>query len=103
MANSENGKEAMPVISSNKQGVAGFVAGFTATAVTYPMDLIKTRFQSSHYAHYKTSMDAIHSIVQRSGMRGLLAGIEASIVGSSLAWGTYFYLYAGIKDRFRSE
>ena len=98
----KSSEQSVPLISSNKQAIAGFLAGFTATSLTYPLDLIKTRFQSSHYNHYRSSVNAFRSILQTNGMRGLIKGIEISIVGSSVAWGSYFYLYSQIKNQFRS-
>ena len=97
----ETTEQSVPLISSSKQGMAGFIAGFTATAFTYPLDLVKTRFQSSHYSHYRSSVNAFNSIIKSNGMRGLIVGIEASIIGSSVAWGSYFYLYSAIKNQFR--
>eukprot|EP01084_Bolivina_argentea_P079280 143820_1 len=94
--------QSVRVISSEKQGIAGFLAGFTGIAITYPLDLIKTRFQSSQYNHYTSSLNAIRKITRTHGIRGLFVGVEASIIGSSVAWGAYFYLYAKIKNELRT-
>lgn len=88
-------------ISSKKQAFAGFIAGGTSSLLTYPLDLIKTRFQSTHYAHYSSATKAIKSIIKLNGMRGLLSGIETSFIASSLAWGSYFYLYSSLKKWLR--
>eukprot|EP01083_Nonionella_stella_P152429 488558_1 len=95
------GHQSVRVISSEKQAIAGFVAGFTGIAITYPLDLIKTRFQSSQYNHYTSSLNAIRNITHSHGMRGLFVGVGPSIIGASIGWGTYFYLYAHIKNELR--
>ena len=94
-------EQTVPLISSEKQAIAGFFAGFTSTLLTYPLDLLKTRFQSGHFAYYRSSPFAFKSILQNSGFKGLFVGIEISLIGSTVSWGAYFYLYAKIKNLFR--
>eukprot|EP01084_Bolivina_argentea_P133542 235667_1 len=102
LASSTKLEQSVPLISSSKQAIAGFTAGFTSTLLTYPLDLVKTRLQSSHFQSYnKSTFLAFRSIITQHGINGLFVGIGASLFGSTTAWGTYFYLYSKIKDSVR--
>ena len=91
------------LISSRKQGISGFFAGLISSVATYPLDLLKTRFQSSHYNHYSSIVQGWRQVITIHGIRGLYGGIHASLIGSSIAWGTYFYIYAEMKDIIRKN
>ena len=91
------------LIPSSKQGISGFFAGLVSSVATYPLDLLKTRFQSSHYNHYQSIFEGFKHVVSRYGIRGLYGGIHASLIGSSLSWGAYFYIYSEFKDYFRES
>mmetsp|Transcript_44121 Transcript_44121/g.70720 ORF Transcript_44121/g.70720 Transcript_44121/m.70720 type:complete len:292 (-) Transcript_44121:121-996(-) len=95
-----NGKP-IAIKPSRREGIAGFIAGFTSTTLTYPLDLIKTRFQSTCYNHYKSAFDAFASIINHNGIRGLFVGIDVCVTASSLSWGSYFYFYAHSKSKLR--
>ncbi|XP_039045810.1 folate transporter 1, chloroplastic-like [Hibiscus syriacus] len=66
---------------------AGAVAGFATVAAMYPLDIVRTRFQG------------------HSGLKGLYAGFLPAVLGSTVSWGLYFfvwllYLYGRAKQRY---
>lgn len=82
----------------------GAVAGAVVPAVFHPIELIKFRWQvydkdTSIRPQYKSYKHAITSIYKQSKLSGLYAGVAPNIIGSSLAWGSYFYLY----DKFKTN
>ena len=72
--------------------VAGSVGGVTATVMTYPFDMIKTRLTTQHVAPskrvYKGLWHAFPTIVKEEGSLALYKGISATLLGKSLSKGT---------------
>lgn len=77
--------------------IAGIAAGGISVTIFHPLDLVKTRFQS-------TTSDALQKplMVYRElrricltdgWRRGLYRGFGANFLGSTTSWGTYFILY----------
>ncbi|KAA8909023.1 mitochondrial deoxynucleotide carrier [Sphaerosporella brunnea] len=60
--------------------VAGGVAGAAATAATYPLDLLRTRFAAQGSEKVYTSiLHAIHHIYAHEGVKGYYRGLDAAI------------------------
>lgn len=78
--------------------LAGTGAGSIACLATYPLDLVKTRFQVSKHPGYSGTVDALQQIVRREGVGALYKGIGTSLFGSAFAWGVYFYGYNTFKS-----
>mmetsp|Transcript_7925 Transcript_7925/g.20666 ORF Transcript_7925/g.20666 Transcript_7925/m.20666 type:complete len:274 (+) Transcript_7925:69-890(+) len=78
-------------------GMAGAIAGAGSTAITHPLDLIKTRFQVlQQYGgglKKRKLLDAFRSIARSEGVRSLYKGLTPNLLGSSVAWGLYFNFY----------
>lgn len=77
---------------------AGLAAGCTATLLTHPFDLIKTRVQLSPF-HGTTSFGSVlREILHNGGFRGLFAGLVPRMVrkglGSAITWTVYEHLMA---------
>ncbi|KNC54053.1 folate transporter/carrier [Thecamonas trahens ATCC 50062] len=89
--------------------VAGVVAGMSATMSTYPLDLVKTKFQvhdgtaGCKYPRYASTWDALVQISRKHGLRGLYSGLSPNLVGSGMAWGLYFLSYTRLKEAIREE
>ncbi|CAI7908356.1 unnamed protein product, partial [Closterium sp. NIES-53] len=49
---------------------------------------------------YRGVVSAITTISRSEGIRGLYAGLYPSMVGSSLSWALYFFLYSHAKERY---
>ena len=102
----------MPAMDERKKPQSSFVAGagagFVATALLHPLDLIKTRFQVQESGGrrlplYRGVPHAIRTIVQLEGVAGLYAGLLPNVVGSTASWGIYFHFYNGFKERMGSR
>lgn len=52
---------------------------------------------------YKGTADAVRTILRNEGWQGLYAGLAPSLLGSTVAWGTYLYLYEKIKDWYKDR
>ena len=88
--------------------LAGAGAGFIATALLHPLDLIKTRLQVQDAARgasggrrlpvYRGLFDAACSIVSLEGWLGLYQGMGPNIFGNMASWGLYMHFYARCKD-----
>ena len=88
----------------NPNAVAGFAAGFVSSSVLYPLEVVKSRFQvGTHSAFsYRTTFSAIKSIYATHGVLELYRGFPAGLVGSSVSWGLYFWLYNDWKHSIAS-
>ncbi|KAK6541782.1 hypothetical protein TWF694_007566 [Orbilia ellipsospora] len=88
--------------------VAGVSAGFIATIVCHPLDIIKTRLQVHRPDTVKTwggSLAVARELfdeARASGTRPLRAiyrGISPNVVGNTASWGLYFLWYDQFKKR----
>ncbi|XP_067010745.2 solute carrier family 25 member 32 [Anabrus simplex] len=82
--------------------VAGMSGGVASTLILHPLDLIKIRFavndgQSKTTPQYKGLGNAVVTIFQKEGARGLYRGVTPNVWGSGSAWGFYFLFYNTIK------
>ena len=78
--------------------VAGATAGATATAVTYPLDLLRTRFaaQGSDKV-YSSLMGSIRAIARTEGTRGFFQGIGAGVGQVVPYMGLFFAAYESLR------
>ncbi|CAI5477805.1 unnamed protein product [Closterium sp. Yama58-4] len=87
------------------EAIAGAVAGMATVAILHPLDIVRTRFQVNDgrdptIPRYRGVVSAITTISRFEGIRGLYAGLYPSMVGSSLSWALYFFLYSHAKERY---
>ena len=85
-----------------ENATAGAFASFATVAAMHPLDVVRTRFQVndgriSHLPSYKNSAHTIFSIARLEGLRGLYAGFLPAVLGSTISWGLYFFLFFMIK------
>ncbi|GAB5369230.1 hypothetical protein AAMO2058_001387700 [Amorphochlora amoebiformis] len=71
----------------------GIVAGFASTTLLYPLEVVRVRFQAN-FSYNNT----FHAVWKLAGSRDLYRGFTLGIVGSSLAWGQFFWTYNGLKQ-----
>eukprot|EP00291_Cryptomonas_curvata_P013941 CAMPEP_0172205748 /NCGR_PEP_ID=MMETSP1050-20130122/32794_1 /TAXON_ID=233186 /ORGANISM="Cryptomonas curvata, Strain CCAP979/52" /LENGTH=126 /DNA_ID=CAMNT_0012884673 /DNA_START=29 /DNA_END=406 /DNA_ORIENTATION=+ len=93
-------------LSSN--AVAGAIAGFTSSVVTHPLDVVKTRFQvhdgrTCTVPKYRNTLHAMISMNKTEGFRTLYSGFTPNLVGSAVAWGSYFYVYNCLRNMARRD
>jgi len=79
-----------------RDAVAGSTAGFLSVACTYPLDLLKVRYQCGRF-DYKSYSHAISTIYQTQGLRAFWNGVSVNLLGSTIAWGLYFSMFERFK------
>jgi solute carrier family 25 folate transporter 32 len=72
--------------------IAGMTAGFLTTLGLHPLDVVKTRLQS-------TSQFSPFNIRYNN----LYAGLSPNLLGSTASWGLYFLFYSYLKDESSSS
>ena len=83
--------------------LCGGLAGTVAQTVTYPLDLIRRRFQvmdSKRFDYqYKSTWDAVKTIIAKEGVRGLYRGTLPNILKVAPAMSVSFVTYEQSKKR----
>eukprot|EP00760_Papus_ankaliazontas_P005615 PhM_4_TR12672/c0_g3_i1/m.37445/K15085/SLC25A42; solute carrier family 25, member 42 len=82
--------------------VAGAIAGVTATALTYPFDVLRVRM-AAHWSPnppYASTMAGLRCILQREGMSSLTAGLRPALIGAAPFVGINFALYEMAKHHW---
>jgi hypothetical protein len=97
-----NAAAAAKRLSPFGHALSGSGGAVLALAITYPLDVIKTRLQvqtndSAFTTHYNSMMDALMQIVRNEGIEGLYAGLPSGIIGTASTNFAYFYWYTLIR------
>lgn len=82
--------------------IIGSLSKVIADITTFPLGLIKTRYESEVY-HYKGIGNAFVHIVKNEGMLGLYKGLSATLARDITYSGIYFSLYTKIKHLRKSD
>lgn len=82
--------------------LAGALGGATAATVTCPLEVVKTRLQSSTAERIPLHR-IFANIVKYEGARSLFRGLGATIAGVGPARATYFGTYNICKNTFAME
>lgn len=84
------------------QTASGLGAGAISTAMLYPLDLVKVRYQvhDKSARRYRSIAHGFRSIVAEEGARSLFRGMSPALYGSALSWGLYMYFYQNAKERY---
>ncbi|ODQ66365.1 mitochondrial thiamine pyrophosphate carrier 1 [Nadsonia fulvescens var. elongata DSM 6958] len=90
---------------STQSFIAGSVAGCVSTTVTYPFDLLRTRFAvqaagKGSVKVYKNISYAFRNIYQLEGPRGLFRGLSTSLISISPYMGLFFLTYLKLHAAF---
>lgn len=84
--------------SSATSFISGATAGAAATTVTYPLDLLRTRFAAQGNDRVYTSILAsVKSIAQHEGARGFFRGLGAGVSQIVPYMGLFFASYESLK------
>lgn len=67
-----------------------------ADVSTFPLSLIKTRYESNLYS-YSSMLDAFKKILKTEGIAGLYKGFNATLIRDTQYSGLYFMIYTKIK------
>ncbi|ETV79904.1 hypothetical protein, variant [Aphanomyces astaci] len=104
-------KTAPPQKSLFKHSFAGVAAGGISTAILYPLDLVKTRYQIHENSPraFRSLGQAFASIVKsdaggsRYNLRALYQGMSPALYGTTLSWGLYFLFYEHAKSFYAEQ
>jgi solute carrier family 25 protein 38 len=77
--------------------IIGALAKTIADTATFPLNLIKTRYESDFYS-YKNLSNAFRTIIRTEGVSGLYKGLGATLVRDVGYSGVYFILYTKVKS-----
>lgn len=80
--------------------ILGSVAGGCSTVVSYPFDLLRTRFANS--AHFLSVYTTVADIIRHEGPLALFRGVNTGIASISLYSGILFWSYESAKIITRS-
>ena len=85
------------------RGACGAAAGFTATIITQPFDVIKTRQQFRKMGpeegyEYKSVSDALVKIYQKEGILGYALGLKIRLVERSTGFAVVWFIYERLKS-----
>lgn len=90
--------------------IAGSAAGATATALTYPLDLMRARYAASgmvgshtHTHAAKPNMSVVSTILRTEGIRGLYGGLTPTLVGIVPYAGISFATFETLKGTWRKR
>jgi solute carrier family 25 folate transporter 32 len=87
--------------------LAGISGGLVSSFITHPLDVVLTRMQAqdgrSHVQRYKSTVNALFTIVRNEGFQNLYAGIIPALVGSTASWGIYFLGYNYLRSLTRKH
>lgn len=89
-----------PAVSSF---IAGAVAGATATALTYPLDLLRTRFAAQGTSRvYKSLISGFTHIARNEGLRGYYHGLGPGVAQVVPYMGLFFAVYEGLRPEMHN-
>ncbi|KAI9264329.1 mitochondrial carrier domain-containing protein [Phascolomyces articulosus] len=90
--------------SSAKTFASGMLAGSAATTITYPLDLLRTRFamQGSHDQQYTGMVQAIKLIYRTEGISGFYWGVWPALIQIMPYMGLVFTTYDRIASTFKA-
>ncbi|KAK5990858.1 Mitochondrial thiamine pyrophosphate carrier 1 [Cladobotryum mycophilum] len=81
--------------------IAGAVSGATATSLTYPLDLLRTRFAAQGRRRVYTSLrSAVGDIKRDEGFRGFYRGLGPALGQIVPFMGLFFATYEGLRLQF---
>jgi solute carrier family 25, member 38 len=83
--------------------VGAIIAGFTATILTQPFDIIKTRTQFSHLSDSKefdnvSLFSALKKIYQKEGIQGFTIGLRIRLIERSSGFAIVWFIYEELKQ-----
>ncbi|OXU28947.1 hypothetical protein TSAR_009805 [Trichomalopsis sarcophagae] len=82
--------------------IAGGTARIWAATLVSPLELIRTKMQSQRLS-YAEMQQALKTVVQQNGVRGLWMGLSATLLRDVPFSAIYWFNYEGIKKKFPSS
>ncbi|KAI5796648.1 mitochondrial thiamine pyrophosphate carrier [Geopyxis carbonaria] len=91
------------VPDSGKSFFSGAIAGGAATVITYPLDLLRTRFAAQgNQRVYQSLLHSVQQIHANEGIRGFFRGVGAAIIQIVPYMGIFFCTYEATKIRLQA-
>ncbi|KAL0477744.1 folate transporter [Acrasis kona] len=99
----------------SKALIAGFSSGAVTNLLLHPLDSVKTRLQSQgrtdkfevfkpkHHGYFAETIVGTKEIIKNEGWRALYQGVGSSVIGASVSWGLYFFIYNSVKSRYEKN
>lgn len=69
-----------------------FLLGAAVSAITTPLDTLKTRVQSKSITNYSV-INSIGEIYRKEGVKGLFSGVKLRMMKNSLHLSLYLFMY----------
>jgi hypothetical protein len=79
--------------------LCGALAGCTATAFTYPFDVIRTQVAINKFQNIGSTLKSIIAIYKSRGIKGYWNGLNPAIVQIAPYMGLNFMIFNGMKRR----
>jgi len=88
--------------------VSGGLAGLTATLITHPFDIIKTRNQFNFIGktekfEYDGIIHAFRTIYKHEGLQGFTTGLSIRLIERTVAFATIWFIYENLKNHFKPK
>jgi len=80
--------------------ISGGMAGSLSWLVAYPLDVVKSRFQTDRLGRYKNTTDCILQTWNELGMNIWTKGLAATMVRAFIVNATTFYTYEWLKKMY---
>ncbi|KAH3666881.1 hypothetical protein OGAPHI_003330 [Ogataea philodendri] len=71
-----------PILANYKSALLSYSSSLVSTSVGFPLDSMKTRMQTHHFA---SSLECLRSTLQTEGVGGLFRGISAPLISTAFA------------------
>ena len=89
------------VLPPGRRFIAGSLAGATATALTYPLDMVRARMAVTKASAHKSLIDMFSHIYSVHGVITLYRGLIPTLLGVFPYAGSSFYTYETLKETYR--
>jgi solute carrier family 25 folate transporter 32 len=94
--------------------IAGLAGGTVSTILLFPLDIIKVRLQvhegdpgtQKELVNKRTrlgTMRVVRGVIRHEGFAGLYQGLTPALIGSSVSWGGFFFVYEQFKSQLRQR
>lgn len=88
---SQNSSASLSVVGAGVASLfAGCVGSAVGTGIAYPLDVLKTKAQTSLDETEESILTRIRTIKQRDGLAGFYGGVRTTMVGKALISGVSF-------------
>ncbi|KAK1321794.1 hypothetical protein QJS10_CPA03g01754 [Acorus calamus] len=105
--------QSVPVLDRHRDNVTadvcvrllgGGLSGLTAAAMTYPLDLVRTRLAAqTNEMYYRGISHTLHTIWRDEGIRGLYKGLGATLLGVGPSIAISFSVYETLRSHWHLQ